>query len=207
MSDGSYDPKRYWDERFSQYGLDIRGPGNRGLSERENLRMYDAAAGVFEEVCRLEAVDFPSARVLEIGVGNGYYGELLSRYGVTRYLGVDITDVLFEELRRERPDFVLRRMDVSSEPLDGEYDLVLMIDVTQHIVDDGRFAYAMRNVRSALAPGGVFVVTSWLDPSAKDSYYEKSRGIDAYTRAFDGLRIGQPVPFRDKFLFTIKKDR
>ena len=35
-----YDARRYWSDRFGRYGMSLRGPGNEGLSNDENRRLY-----------------------------------------------------------------------------------------------------------------------------------------------------------------------
>ena len=87
----------------------------------------------------------------------------------------------------------------------GPFSLALMIDVTQHIVDDAKFFATMKVINDALLPGGTFIVTSWLDAGKRDSYYEKSRDIGYYEKAFDGGSFSAPKSFADKFIFSIRK--
>jgi hypothetical protein len=79
-------------------------------------------------------------------------------------------------------------------------------DVTQHITKPARFERAMQTIRGNLAEGGVFVVTSWLDASARRSFFEVSRDLAAYQGQFPGYRFSPPRPFRDKFVFSIRRD-
>ena len=60
--------------------------------------------------------------------------------GANHYLGIDITDKLFEQLRETLPTAEFRQLDITSQRLDGLYDLITMIDVTQHIVSEKQFA-------------------------------------------------------------------
>lgn len=90
-----YDAARYWHDRFSKYGQSLKGAGDEGLSEEENLKIYAEAAKVFIDLCRREGVDFQRVNILEIGCGTGFYTQLLHNLGVKSYVGVDITDVLF----------------------------------------------------------------------------------------------------------------
>ena len=203
----AYDPARYWSERLGGFGFSLRGVGNKRLTDAQNELDYRAAAVVLLGLCRDAGVDFAGASVLDVGCGTGFYAEALRRMGVRSYLGVDITDVLFGPLRTKLPGFEFRRLDASREELDGLFDLVVMIDVTQHITAEDGFSFAMGNVRRHLAPGGVFVVTSWLDARARGSFYEVSRPMAAYLREFPGWQFSTPLPFRDKFIFTIRGAR
>ena len=203
--DSDYRAEAYWAQRHARYGFDLRGVGHNGLSAADNERMYSRARETFLAACRAEGIRLPNCNVLDIGCGTGFYAEVMRDEGVTRYTGLDIADTLFPDLRRRFDSYTFSKLDVSVEPIEGEYDLVIMIDVTQHITSDTKFASAMRNVHEHLARDGVFVVTSWLRPKARLTFYETARPMEAYREAFDGFRFSKPVPFRDKYLFTVRK--
>ncbi|MHC4494100.1 MAG: class I SAM-dependent methyltransferase, partial [Planctomycetota bacterium] len=112
---------------------------------------------------------------------------------------------LFPELETRFPGFRFLKADVAREELEGAYDLVAMIDVTQHIVDESGFVYAMSNLRARLAPDGVAVLTAWLSHRAgRRTQYEVERPRAAYEEALQGCALGVPRPFRDKFIFAVR---
>lgn len=201
-----YDESAYWKDRLSKYGFDKRGVGIDARSPEENERMYAEAREIFLALCERDRVSFAGASVIEIGCGAGYYTGIVQEQGCARYTGVDITAALFGELGQRFPGFEFVQADVTADPLPGRAGVIVMIDVTQHIVDEDKFRAAMRNVDEHLDPGGVFIVTSWLTPEReKDLFYHVRRPMQAYRDAFPGWVIGEPVPFRDKFLFTLRK--
>jgi SAM-dependent methyltransferase len=199
-----YRAGRYWSDRLARFRSDLRGVGNASLTSAENEKLHREGAQVFLSLCRGEGIDFPRARLLDIGCGTGYYASLFREGGGKSYLGADITSVLFPDLRSRFPGFSFRRIDVSRERLEGAFDLVIMIDVAQHITSPEGFAFAMKNVRESLAPGGRFIVTSWLDRNARRSFYEIARGEEDYRAAFPGWRMSAPLPFRDKKIFSLR---
>lgn len=75
---GGYDAARYWGDRLAKYGTAMKGVGDEGLSEQDNRAMYERAGAAFLDLCRQEGIEFSSARVLEIGCGNGFYTQLLN---------------------------------------------------------------------------------------------------------------------------------
>jgi len=202
---GGYDAQKYWRNRVSEFGLDLRGVGNRSLSEEENKEQYSEAKKVFLSICNENQIDFRNTSVLDIGCGTGFYTKIVEEQGCSRYCGVDITDALLNELKSQFSDYKFYELDVSRESLKGIYDLVIMIDVTQHITNKKRFDYAMQNIRNHLKQNGLLIVTSWLDDKKVDSFYEKSRSIDSYKKCFKGENFGEPLRFRDKYIFTIRK--
>jgi len=200
-----YDARRYWADRLAEHGCKLSGVGIDGLDHEENLRMYTEARETFLSLCRAEGVDFKNVRVLDVGSGNGFYAQALADNGVTRYLGIDITDALFSRLQPRFPGFAFRKLDIASEEMEGTFELIIMIDVTQHIVEDMKFAFAMRNIRQCLSARGVFIVTSWLSEKKCSRFYEIARTMAKYRREFPGHLISKPAPFRGKYIFSIRQ--
>lgn len=200
-----YGANEYWTDRHLKYGFDLRGVGRGDLSDEENERMYFAAKEVFVSLCHQEKIDFQNSHMLDVGCGNGFYAKTFLENGGKAYLGIDITDVLFQKLRQSFPEFQFQTLDICTQKLSGQFDLITIIDVTQHIVNDHKFSSAMQNIKSHLSIDGTLIVTSWLSGGKnRRSFYEVSRPISAYTREFPAYRFSTPIPFRDKFIFSIR---
>ncbi|MEM2045739.1 MAG: hypothetical protein QXO20_06120 [Candidatus Bathyarchaeia archaeon] len=95
--------------------------------------------------------------------------------------------------------------DVTREKIEDKYDVLLMIDVTQHIVKESLFKKALANCREAVLPGGHFIVTSWLRPYQKFSEEEVMRPLSAYLPAFANWTLTGPFPFKDKFIMAFTR--
>ena len=203
-SGADYHAADYWEARLGKFGNSLRGVGIDGFSEDENTKQYAAARETFISLCRNADVDFASSSILEIGCGTGFYTNIVHELGASEYVGVDITNTLFDKLTAEFSDFQFLKIDVATEPLDASFDIVIMIDVTQHIVTSEKFSHAMQNIRSHLNPGGLFIVTSWLDATARSNFYETSRDLADYQHEFPNCEFTEPVPFRDKFIFSVR---
>ncbi len=200
-----YDARRYWSDRFRRYGVSsFRGAGHEGLSEEENRQEYERAGAVFTGLLRREVADPGSARYLEIGPGQGFYTQLAADVGVKTYTGVDITDVLFPELTRRFPDFQFARRDVTSDPIEGEYDVVAMIDVSQHIVTEEQLDEALKNVARVLAPGGLFLIGPLVEEGGRHMFHVRWWSVDEIRRQFEGFE-GSTTPFRDGHLLSLRR--
>jgi SAM-dependent methyltransferase len=195
----SYDPNQYWAGRLGAFGFDLRGPGHGKLSAQENAELYRYGEHALEMLTRRLTINW-SGRFAEIGPGNGYWLNWLTQHGVADYTGFDITDVLFPQIREKWPQARLVRHEITREPLPDDFDVLLMIDVTQHITDERNFRRAMTHCRRAIKPGGHFLVTSWLQPYQQISEMEVMRPLKYYTRLFKGWRLTGPIEFRDKSL-------
>jgi SAM-dependent methyltransferase len=206
LAGDGYQEEQYWTDRLGKYGLDKRGVGIDARSTEENEAMYAQARSVFLDAVARESIDFSRSRVIEIGCGVGFYTDIVKEQHCPDYTGMDITDALFGELRGRHPEYRFVKGDVTMVPLPGPAEVILMIDVTQHIVDEAKFAAAMMNIREHLLPGGIFIVTSWLTTAREqDLFYHVRRPLSAYQDQFPGHAFSEAVPFRDKFLFTIRK--
>jgi SAM-dependent methyltransferase len=200
-----YDAQRYWTDRFGKYGSSLRGVGHEGLSEDENQQMYSEAAGVFERVTRSLMEGVPQPRTLEIGCGTGFYTGLLSQLGVTDYTGLDITSALFDKLQARFPTYRFLQADITKDAVDDEYDLAIMIDVTEHIVSRQGLEAAFEHIKSALVPGGHLVVGPQSDKAARHLYYVHFWSIDDVERQFEGWTQVSREDFRGGKLLAFRK--
>lgn len=201
-----YNPEKFFRERHERYGFDLRSVGNCTLSHEENKAAYDKAGLVLLDLLEREGVDLKSAKTLDIGCGTGFYTRLFKDKGTISYLGVDIMADRFKTLSGEFEGYSFQKLDVTRGQIEGVFDLIIMIDVTQHIVNDNKFSAAMQNVRSHLAEAGVFIVTSWLtEKRTRRTYYEVARTMICYKKEFPEYHFSEIIPFRDKFIFSIRK--
>jgi SAM-dependent methyltransferase len=204
-SGADYDAARYWRDRFSKYHLSLQGAGDEGLSEEDNWRMYGQARDVFTKLCQQENINFQLANVLEIGCGTGFYTQLLYDLAVNSYLGVDITDVLFTDLKNKFPDFTFIKKDVTVDKLEGQFNLIVMIDVIEHIVEKTKLSFALENIRNCLSNDGRFIVAPVASESKKHLFYVHSWSLADLKPNFTEYSFRELVPFRNDYILVIKK--
>jgi len=200
-----YDAEKYWGDRFKKYGSSLQGAGHEGLTEEANEAMYLEAARVFQEAVEPLLHGIQDATVLEIGVGTGFYTDLLHRSGINHYTGVDITDALFDDHRRRFPEYRFLQADVTKDPVEGSYDLAIMIDVTEHIVTRDALDAAFRTIRDALRPGGCFVVGPQFDQSRRHLFYVHFWSVQDVADAFSDWDEVARKAFRDGHLLIFRK--
>jgi SAM-dependent methyltransferase len=201
---GGYNAAKYWQDRLTKHRFSIRGVGDQGLSKKKNEKEYLDAADLFKNLCRHEGIIFEDAKVLDIGCGNGFYAGLLAGLGVKEYTGIDITEVLFDDLRERFSGFQFIRKDVTAQEIAGCFDLIIMIDVTQHIISDLGFSYAMQNIKNHMSENGVFILTSYLSKNTRlNPFYVKNRLVSAFEKEFPNYIFSEAQPFRDKYFFLL----
>lgn len=202
---GEYHADKYWRDRFSKYGMSLKSVGDEGLSEEQNAVMYRQAANTFLAICRQENVDFPKVRVLEIGCGNGFYTQLLQEQGVRDYVGLDITDVFFPELTKRFPGYTFIRGDVTIDRIAGKFDLILMIDVIEHIVGNQALEQAMSNVQTALDDDGLFLLAPIVEKGKRSLFYVRFWTQQDIKMRLPDCHFHEPIPFRYSHLLVAKK--
>lgn len=204
---GGYDARKYWEDRFSRYGMSFRGSGHEGFTEQANALLYARDVEVVRALLEQQRIELPASRVLEVGCGTGAYTQLLRDAGVREYLGVDLTDILFPELRSRFPDYGFQCLDVTRDGLGGPFDLVVMIDVVQHIVSREDFEYAIRNVWSAAGEEALILLGPLASRPARRRhlFYVRFWGIDDARPALPPLHSLLQVPFRHGLLLMLRK--
>ena len=96
-------------------------------------------------------------RILDSGCGQGVFTfEIARRLPESTVTGLDIDKTLIERNRHIAEITGLKNcnfkyQDIAETPLEGQYDLVLSIDVLEHIVDDEK---VLKKYYNALNPGG-----------------------------------------------------
>ena len=135
----------------------------------------------------------PGAAVLDAGSGFGQYVWFVYRLrGKHNVKGVDIKDKEIALCNRffgggrpgGRMSFEGADLNTFSEP--GAYDLVLCVDVLEHIEDDVR---VMKNLCGSLKPGGLMVISTPSDKGGSDVHEEHdSSFIGEHVRDGYGIR-------------------
>ncbi len=180
-----YDAESFWEARLSGR-FDVSGAGFRGIGKPFNDALYRQRAVVLERAIRRFRLPVAGSDVVEIGPGTGVYVERWKAGGVASLVGLDITAVVPERLGAAYPEYRFAQAD-ASEPWpvdDASADLVTAFDVLFHIVDDARFAAAIRQAGRVVRPGGHLLVSDmFLHDAAFRGYHQVSRTLAEYETA------------------------
>lgn len=91
--------------RFHDYNEIYRLPGlyEQIFYDRLKCTSPSKVTTILESAVKQSTDNFTELRVLDLGAGNGMMGEELKKRGVSRLIGVDITQEAFEATLRDRP--------------------------------------------------------------------------------------------------------
>jgi SAM-dependent methyltransferase len=181
----SYLPKEFWDRRLSEQ-FDLRGTGETGLSLAYNRACYELRREVLARALRQAGLDPHGKSVLDVGCGTGFFTAWYLARGA-RVTGVDIAPTSVERLRTRFPEARFMLADVSEVALEGTFDLVNAFDVLYHVVDDARWAAAVRRLGDAVAPGGALLVTDTFAALGAIAEHNRMRPLAEYRRVLEPL--------------------
>ncbi len=125
----------------------------------------------------------PGSALLDLGCG---YGHLLRRFADPyRLAGVDVSPHAAGVVRTAIPGAIVVTADVQRTlPFDVEFDVVLAINVVEHLADPSA---GIRSIREALVPGGLCVIHL---PTINGPF---SRLIYRYAYAKDPTHVYRPA--------------
>jgi 2-polyprenyl-3-methyl-5-hydroxy-6-metoxy-1,4-benzoquinol methylase len=147
--------------------------------------LYNAEDPNYYQAIVNEIVDWtgPDQTVLDMGCGDGLVAYRLNRERNATVHGVDTNAEairLAQAMNKETPNVFLRQS--AYDPLDRSFDLVLVVDIFEHVRDPLRL---LDNVERSVVPGGRVIVSTPLFEEGKvqDSYHVKEyteEEIDTY---------------------------
>jgi SAM-dependent methyltransferase len=179
----SYRPSEFWEQRLSEQ-FDLRGTGETTMSVAYNRACYQLRREVLDRALADAGVDPRGRRVLDVGCGTGFW----TAYYIDRgagYTGLDLAPSSVQRLSERYPQAVFRQADISEADPGGPYDIVHVFDVLYHIVDEARFDAALQRLATAVAPGGLLLLTDLFADSPGLAEHNRMRSLARYRRVLD----------------------
>ncbi|HWE11717.1 MAG TPA: class I SAM-dependent methyltransferase [Solirubrobacteraceae bacterium] len=187
-----YEPQQYWSSRLTR-DFNLRGVGHLEYNESYNFWLYcQKRSGLDRALAGRSA----GTSALDIGSGVGWVVQYLLGRGF-RVTGCDIADVAVARLRDEYPAAAFFPLTVGTDPIprpDATFDVITMMDVAYHIVDDELWRRAIGEFSRVLKPNGQIVVTDALgSQSIQEAEHVRKRSLAEWEDAAEaaGLRIAQ----------------
>jgi SAM-dependent methyltransferase len=185
----------YWQQRYQRTPA-ARAVRRLDFTEEQNASIRSAAQ---RQLATLLAEDFEdprSATALDLGCGTGDYLQSVLAAGFSHYLGVDFA----APLPASNAQCAFRRADIAGTGLclGRQFELVLLIDVAFHVVDDEAFDFLMDNVRRH-ATGMVYVTGLFRDDRLAPHVLH--RRIERFSQCRTPISIH---PWRDTLLVRFR---
>jgi len=189
----SFDEVTYWRNRYKETGSSIRTVGRRDASEATNQQEYAQAMRQLVEAARSDLGALDRISVLDVGYGQAHYAKALAKAGVVDYLGIDLVGAV-RPPELVAKGFEFRRIDIGAAPvrLGRKFDLVIVLDVIYHLVDEQKFRTALANIKAHAR--GLVYVTSTFRPGSSVAHV-RHRPVAAFRPL--GELLGPPQRWRD----------
>jgi SAM-dependent methyltransferase len=198
-----YRPKDYWSD-LHESAEDLGIVGHPTLPLVANRYLYANAAHAVLRGLDSAGASVRGRTVLDVGSGTGFWVDLWRRQGAERVSGADLVPAAVERLQERFPGSTFAQADISEQPpFPGEtFDVVTIMSVLHHVVDEQRFGQALSNLAAQLAPDGTLAVLDplvvrarWMPPSA-ESAHNVVRTLPRWEEAAAGagLRIAGVSP-------------
>ncbi len=145
----------------------------------------------------------PSAQILDIGCGDGFYLEMLRNLGFTNILGIDPSNTQLAKARAKNLPVSLGQIEGLATPTHPlcrkQYDVVLLWDLIEHLEDP---TTALQTVHRLLKPGGCCFINTVVCDSihARLSRLLKKQNRLRQTQAIDASHI---QPFTKKAIINL----
>ncbi len=182
-----YDPKIYWEERFSRK-LDLTTVGQMGLGYAYNSWLYRARFHTMRRALKKLGLDISCKSLIDVGVGSGAWIPYWQKYKVSQIVGLDITSASVDALGSLYPQYNFFKVDICSTskiPSDETFDIVTAFDVLFHITKDSDFSNGILNLSKLVRHGGLLILSdSFCEKPLGPFYHEYHRSYDDYLREF-----------------------
>lgn len=199
----AYRPPEYWGALHAAAD-DLGVVGYPTLPLVFNRYVYANAARAVLRGLSANGAGVRGRTVLDIGSGTGFWVDLWHREGAASVSGADLVPGAVERLRVRFPGCVFVAADITEQPpfSGSTFDVVTIMSVLHHVVDELRFRNALANLASQLAPNGRLIVLDplvvrgrWMPPGAESAHNvvrTRMQWDDAAAGA--GLRIAAVMP-------------
>jgi SAM-dependent methyltransferase len=178
----TYNNESYWNHRVKKFG-------HTGWS--------DFVIYCYDQNLRLNAIEqiianseFKNMIALDYGCGTGDFSKILSKY-CEKVIATDISNKAIDKAKSETTNANIEYYELCNDIFKCKYDLILLITVLQHVLDDVKLSELISKFESSLNKDGIIIAFETFSKDETISIYQKLREVGKFVKIFQeaGLRL------------------
>lgn len=189
----------FWNGRYNEFSL--QESGIKGLDDDYIELLYRCKFEAYMKALSLIRKDYQEINIMDIGCGQGFFGNVAKELSVNSYFGIDISNKVIDFLSTKYPEFSWINSDFCSDHfnkvIDMSYDIVQSIEVIHLVMEDDYLFRGLKNIANKVKQGGHLILTDVLPSKEfKVNDYITFRPI-SYYRKFalkNNLKLIQIIP-------------
>jgi len=201
-----FSPRRYWEDRHQAFAGTLAAVGHARLSDEANAEQYTIKSERIAAMIRRCHDGESGDALLDAGCGVGMLTPLYMEMGFI-VMGVDFSETAIAQARLRCPAAAFHSADLARLQLRRAFDVIVVADVLQHIIDDHRFRATLERLREHMKKDGCLIVLdSFSVPNEKSAPHCNRRTLDHFELELRslGLRMTHHESFRLRHENAIK---
>ena len=185
----AFDPQRYWQDRHEAHRGSLKAVGHRLLDEAANAVHYERKAVMISEMIRRHVPSPRGKTLLDAGCGIGMLIPIYEQLGF-HVTGVDFSETAIEQAQARCPSASYHVLPLADVHLDARFDVVTVIDVLLHIVEERLWRHTLATLAGHLSPDGLMVILdTFADGTGRWSRHVAPRSQRAFVGVLGELQL------------------
>lgn len=184
----AFDPRGYWEDRHHELVGKLSAVGHRCLTEEANAEQYALKLTHIREAILRHRPTTLGGTLLEAGCGTGCFTPHFVDLGF-EVTAVDFSPSAVAQARMKAPTATFHVSALRDLDLGEKFDVVAIVDVLLHIVDDTEWHKTLGVLATYLKTGGVLILMDTLVDDPHDAPHCRHRPLDVYLQFFESMGI------------------
>ncbi len=179
---------KYWEQRISKIGNNIRSVGHKSFTNNENNLIYKAKFNILDKLSN--KIIFKGKKLLDAGSGIGIFSDYYSKKGAEVY-SIDGSPTAIEFTKKKAKIKIAKVAKLDKIPFKNNFfDLVHCFDVLYHIVDDNSWELSLKEFNRVLKKNGYLIILDfWKEKDSRPREHVKIRSRRKYLSVLKKLNF------------------
>lgn len=199
----SFALEEYWERRHRTHRGSLKSVGHAALSDEQNSAQYHVKRDRIVAMINRFVANPQGKTLLDAGCGIGLLTPTYLQLGFD-VTGVDFSATAIEQAKAAAPGAGFHVSALDTLNLLHRFDVIVVVDVLLHVVDDARWRVSLARLVEHLGRGGVLIVLDWLaDPPPDVTPHCRPRPRDQYERVLGDLGVG--IVAHEQFELSVER--